>query len=249
MSWEASGFIKKQLACADGAQMSRGQKLLLLVLADYHDTKRKLAYPSVKTLAEECLSSLAQTKRDLAYLEEHLSILRSRDGSGRGSNYTYKFVGLDLSIDEARRVLALRSEGVHGEPLFSAAERGSHGAHKGFTGAQERGSEGVHGCNGYKEEPKPTAEPMNQKGAAGAMATYAQRADGLRDKRPELVGKLLRITNEKKGALTGSADYDGAFKRLVLAIAEECRIPPPVALALWGYDEQECAAVDQSRAS
>jgi hypothetical protein len=246
MSWEASGFVKKMLECPDGAKLTRGQKCLLLVLADYHDTKRRVAWPGVSTLAEESLASLSQTKRDLEYLQEHLVLVRRGKAVGSGNTYSYGFVGLDMSVAEARE---LASKRVQNEPFFSAPQKGSEPVRKGFAHAPQKGSERVRGCVGHKEEPEPTTEPMNQEGASRAMATYAERAEGLRDKRPELVGKMLRIANEKKSALTGMADYDSAFKRLVMAIAEECRIPPPVALALWGYDERECAAVDQSRAS
>lgn len=227
--------------------MSRSQKLLLLVLADYHDTRRKLAWPSVLTLAEECLSSLASTKRDLAYLEEHYSLVRSRTGLGRGSNYTYKFVGLDLSLQEAVEI-AQAKEGVHGEPFFSTGQRGADGVQKGFKTAPEKGSEGVQGERRYKEEPEPSTKTTNQEGADRAAMPYFTRAEKFGASCPIPTAKFLREVADRRQALTGMRDYDEAFKRLVLAVAEECRIPPPIAMAMWGYDERECAAVDQARA-
>lgn len=152
MSWEAAGFVKKGLQCPDGAPLSRGQKLILFVLADYHDTKKRMAWPSVVTIAEEALTSLAQTKRDLAYLEEHFAIERVRDRAGRGANYQYRFVGLDVSVAEVRA----RLEGAQGEPFFSTHEKGSEEVRKGFKQPAEKGAERAHDERRTKEEPKPT---------------------------------------------------------------------------------------------
>lgn len=166
MSWEASGFVKKLLVCPDGAPLSRGQKLLMLILADYHDPRRKMAWPSVMTLAEESLSSHSQTKRDLAYLEEHQALVRARARDGAGGTYSYQFVGLDITLEDLRA----KNKGVHGEPLFCPEERGSEEGHKGFTGALKRGSQGVHGEQRYKEEPEPKTKPEPEQHAASGVA-------------------------------------------------------------------------------
>ena len=119
MSWQATSYVKALQRCPDGAPMSRGQKLLALVLADYHNTHRNEAWPSIPRLANEALSSLSQAKRDLTYLEEH-SLIRKvpPKKSGRGFGCSYEFVALD-SV-----------EGVHGEPI-SGEKRGSEGVWKG----------------------------------------------------------------------------------------------------------------------
>jgi hypothetical protein len=92
MSWHATAWVKDLRACPDGAALSRGQKLLLFVLADYHNTAQKLAWPSVLTLAAESLLSVSQTKRDLSYLEDHCVIQRCRPkryGKGHLTGYTF----------------------------------------------------------------------------------------------------------------------------------------------------------------
>jgi len=58
MSWKASAWAKKVVhGSGEGQQVTRSEKLLLLVLADYHDEERNYAWPSVATLAEDTLMS------------------------------------------------------------------------------------------------------------------------------------------------------------------------------------------------
>jgi hypothetical protein len=119
VSWQAAAFVKELVRCPDGAPMSRGQKLLALILADYHNSYRNSAWPSVPTLAEEALTSHAQAKRDLVYLEEHGLIRKVRpEKMGRGWICAYEFPALN-------------------EPFFSAAESSSKVAHL----YQKKGSE------------------------------------------------------------------------------------------------------------
>src|SRR5437588_12832528 len=121
MSWEATAFVKGLGACPDGAPLSRGQKLLLFCLADYHNTDYRAAWPSVPTLARDSLTSLAQTKRDLAYFEEHKLIRKLLPQKmGRGWTLAYKFVELDAPKDASEP-----EKGAQGEPLFCAEKRGS----------------------------------------------------------------------------------------------------------------------------
>jgi len=137
MSWEATAYVKSLSICPDGAPMNRGQKLLALILADYHNTHRRAAWPSIPTLAGEALTSHAQAKRDLAYLEAHSLIRKVRpEKMGRGWVCAYEFVALDGSED-LQRSKSEPKKGAHHEPLFSAPERGSEVAHQ----KEESGSE------------------------------------------------------------------------------------------------------------
>jgi hypothetical protein len=76
MSWKASAIIKELDDCPDGAPISRGQKLFLSLLAEYHHTTLKLAWPSMGRLAHEAKCSVDQIRRDLNYLELHLAAAR-----------------------------------------------------------------------------------------------------------------------------------------------------------------------------
>ena len=122
MSWKATAYIKDVNACPDGAPMNRGQKLLALILADYHNTDHKAAWPSIPTLAANALTSHSQAKRDLAYLEEHRLIRKVRpERMGRGWVCAYEFPALDAPSESVK--------GVHYGPLFCARKRGPEGVH------------------------------------------------------------------------------------------------------------------------
>jgi hypothetical protein len=143
MSWQASAYVKNLEACADGARMSRGQKLLALILADYHNTTHRAAWPSIPTLAREALTSHAQTKRDLDYLEEHGIIRKVRpEKMGRGWVCAYEF----LALDAARELAPARSESkkrVQDEPLFSLQESRSEVAHLAAESRSEVAQKGL----------------------------------------------------------------------------------------------------------
>lgn len=185
MSWEASGHVKKMLDCPDGAALSTRQKLLLLVLADYHNTSKRLAWPSLVTLAEESLSSIAQVKRDLAYLEDHKAIVRSRTKQGRGAINSYKFVGIDVALrDVIRKVKTAPKETpetAHGEPFFSTEENGSDSAHKGLTEVLEKGSETAHGGDCNKEEPEPREPKSQSQHGKAALKAWLGLKDEMRN--------------------------------------------------------------------
>lgn len=165
MSWHATAWVKDLRQCSDGARLSRSQKLLLFVLADYHNTAAKQAWPSVLTIASESMLSLAQTKRFLDYLEEHLVIERCRPKAyGRGITTAYEF----LALDAPERLEKRLQKGVHGEPLFkdelpdqkrvqSRPSKCAEGVH--FD--PERGSEGDQIDDAYIEERR-TIEPKQQ---------------------------------------------------------------------------------------
>ena len=64
MSWKATAFVKDLVKGIKPAE-----KLLLFVLADYHNTAQKIAWPSMELLARESLMSERNARRVLANLE------------------------------------------------------------------------------------------------------------------------------------------------------------------------------------
>jgi hypothetical protein len=156
MSWHATAWVKDLQQCPDGARLSRGQKLLLFVLADYHNTAVKQAWPSVLTLASESLLSVPQTKRDLRYLEEHLVIERCRPKVyGRGITTAYQFLAFDAPTLLEQRL----RKGVHFGP--------------------EKGSEGVHFDDAYIEEQgtiEQKQQAQNQKHAQRVLNPVVQKS-------------------------------------------------------------------------
>lgn len=90
MSWKASAFVKEITN-----NITQSEKLVLLVLADYHHTKEKAAWPSLEVLAEECLVTKSGLCRILSRLEKKQFLVRD-SGGGRNKRTTYSFIGLDL---------------------------------------------------------------------------------------------------------------------------------------------------------
>lgn len=95
MSWQATAYVKEL------THVTVYEKLLLFVLADYHNTHRRAAWPSVASLAEEALMTERNCFKLLAALElprdghPHGLIRKRRTGQGRGSITEYQFVELD----------------------------------------------------------------------------------------------------------------------------------------------------------
>jgi hypothetical protein len=171
LSVAAVAYVKELRECPDGAELTRPHKLLLFVLADYHNTAKRVAWPSLPVLAEESLASLAQVKRDLRYLQDHCMIRQIHPkASGRGHFCEYMFLGLDAPAELEAALMARRNgvvseplfraaangrsngKGIVGEPFFSPEKRGSERVHEGVHPERETGSEGVHPAQRNKEE-------------------------------------------------------------------------------------------------
>jgi hypothetical protein len=168
MSWKATSYVKGLDKCPDGAPMTRGMKLLLSTLADYHHNTLKLAWPSMGRLAPEAKCSVDQIRRDLNYLELHLVVARVYpEVEGRGHTLSYEFLELD-NPEELERLLekgcmgaALSSSGDDREESGPDLEKGGTGATlaaarrvaEGLQVERERGAEGLQGARPYKEEP------------------------------------------------------------------------------------------------
>jgi hypothetical protein len=202
MSVEAVAYVLELESCPDGAELSRGQKLLLFCLADHHSRHTRNAFPSVPLLAKESLSSLSSTKRDLNYLEKHCVIeQRKPEHQGRGKLSSYVFLFLD-DQDRLRAKLAQLSKGVQGEPLFCPPKRGPEGV----QGEHERGSKGVQGAPRNKEESGTKTfnhEPCVQPGQISTdCPTWKALPEGLRQ-------KVLREVRSMTEARTGSGIYGG----------------------------------------
>ena len=65
MSWEATAWAKKTRG-----HKGLASKVLLLVLADYHDDERGFAWPSQRRLADDCEMSIRTVKYALNWLED-----------------------------------------------------------------------------------------------------------------------------------------------------------------------------------
>lgn len=87
MSWKATAFVKEIVA-----GITVHEKMVLFVLADYHNTTHKVAWPSIPTLAKEALMEERSVYRILERLEEKGFLERIvRSGKANG----YRFCVLD----------------------------------------------------------------------------------------------------------------------------------------------------------
>lgn len=82
-----SGRVKEIRFGMNGQPITRTDKLVLLVLADYYCEKTKASWPSLDTLAEECLSSKTSLWRSLGRLEK-VGLLKSQVGRWKEPEYS-----------------------------------------------------------------------------------------------------------------------------------------------------------------
>ncbi len=223
MSWRASAWAKEQNG------MSTGEKLLLLLVADYYNDEIGSAWPSTERLAKEAGMSVRNTLRLLAKLEQKGVIRISRD-SGRVNHYE---MGLDFQEQVfekttrdkvspvTKRVsthdIAMSPE--HKEPQKKIRER------------YEQVFEKVHNVRHPINSPERYFAKFqgNVEFDPRNVAAAIKVADSIRGERPEplrvpplkfwpnldRVGAFLRKENGKLNRAALAEAFDGAFTKVV----------------------------------
>jgi len=79
MSWADIAYVKKLKVAPDGTPISKSEKLLLFVLADYCNEDGSEAWVSLQRLAEESLQTPAEVVRILQGLEKKTALQIIRD--------------------------------------------------------------------------------------------------------------------------------------------------------------------------
>ncbi len=130
MSVEAMAYALNLERCEDGAELSQSQKLLLMILANYHNTRSKTSWPSLPTLAEQCLCSEDTIRRAFEYLERHCTVLRVKpERQGRKQITEYMLLGFDRRDVLAQKLAELAAgKGSHGATLFCPEKRVAEGS-------------------------------------------------------------------------------------------------------------------------
>jgi hypothetical protein len=128
MSWWASGYVKAMSLAPSGDRLTRDEKFVALILADYHDMERNVAWPSRPRLADDALMSLRHCIDVLRSLERK-AVIEVVSGNGRGNCSSYKFLhlpapdGADSQGNHARRASFDKKEtgrkGAGGAPFPS----------------------------------------------------------------------------------------------------------------------------------
>lgn len=164
MSARASAYAKTLVVCPNGERLSRGEKLVLIVLADNHQDKAKhFTYPSVETLAEDALCDRRTCQRHLASLERKGVIRRMRPANqGSGMTVFYFFTALD-AIPEGWQNAALS------EPRLFALKGGKRAA----EGRQKGGKSCSPSITNMNLEPELEAIPPNPPQAGGVSEEQA----------------------------------------------------------------------------
>ncbi len=101
MSWKATAYVKPLKAAPDGTPLSRGEKFLLFILADYHNDEQRAAWPSAAALSRDALMTLSHVRKLLASLKSKGVICTSQRHSPEGDFDTnlYHFHALDCGDD------------------------------------------------------------------------------------------------------------------------------------------------------
>jgi hypothetical protein len=63
VSWKATAHVKELTHAPDGKRLTRSEKFLMLIIADYYNDEYGCAWPSVKRQAEDALMSERQVQR------------------------------------------------------------------------------------------------------------------------------------------------------------------------------------------
>ena len=146
LSFRALNYVTELRMCEDGAPLDARQKLLLMMLAHYHNSEVNASWPSVPRLAVESLCDEGTARRHLKYLEKHNVLMRLKpETQGRGQLTRYVFLAIDRPTELAR---LLNGKGVQDATLFSAGKRVAEGVQT----EPERVAEGVQNGIRYKEE-------------------------------------------------------------------------------------------------
>lgn len=94
MSWTASAYVRQLIEAPNGQSITRSEKLILFVLADYHNTEKESAWPSVRSIARDAMFSARQTRTILRSCERKGIILieprKRSDGSATSNTYRFR---------------------------------------------------------------------------------------------------------------------------------------------------------------
>jgi hypothetical protein len=93
MSWKASGYVKQIVLCPNGEGITRSEKLLALVIADYYNEEEGRAWASVATLARDAIMSQRQIRYVLRSLEKKGLISTTTGGVNKSNSYRFPPLG------------------------------------------------------------------------------------------------------------------------------------------------------------
>jgi hypothetical protein len=170
MSWKATAYVKPLKAAPDGTPITRSEKLLMLILADYHNDEQRAAWPSGQTLARDALLSLRYVRKLVLSLKRKGLVCTSRRLTHEGDpdSTRYHFHALDCGEDHegGSELSSLPPRGGSvpartpgSEPISSlrSEPRDTTGSEPGDTTVVNGGGRGIN-----KPPVEPPSEPQPQ---------------------------------------------------------------------------------------
>lgn len=114
MSWAATAYVKNIRLSQDGKKITKAQKLVLFVLADYHNEERGDAWASLRRIAEESLHTVSGTIRVIYRLEELglIRVIRDPNAAKTRIANRYIFAALEMRATDPGSV-GLLTVGQH----------------------------------------------------------------------------------------------------------------------------------------
>jgi hypothetical protein len=182
VSWKATAYVKPLRTAPDGSALSRGEKFLLFILADYHNDEQRAAWPSAAALARDALMTLRHVRNLLSSLKAKGVICTSQRHSPEGdfdtNLYHFHSIDCDDSHEGGSEIISL-------PPLGAAGGSELHfttGSEVEFTTVVKPGSLPVVKklTRLYKEEPPAgtSTEPQAQPPHTHAEPPLFARAEG-----------------------------------------------------------------------
>lgn len=175
MSWKTTAYVKPLRAAPDGTSLSRGEKLLLFILADYHNDEHRAAWPSGAVLARDALMTLRHVRNLISSLRAKGILCTSQRQSPEGDFDTnlYHFHAIDWGDDQQG-----------GSEMISLPPRG--GGEAQFTTVVKPGSSPV--VKNEAAQPKTTRRCTHgtERAKRAAVEAASGRAQEASEGRPEL---------------------------------------------------------------
>jgi len=211
VSKAARQYTRDLYECPNGQIITRSEKLICMILADYHQDTGRPTFPSEETLATDAMVCVRTIQRCMDSLENKGVISRSYPaGRGRGKTCFYAFPALAQIPEERRQNDTLPTPAKN-------AGKATEGRHKGDIGdiaykeERERKQRNANtpkppqaGATGFEKSSSVGADVPKGDPLAGAVAQVMQNC-GFSERRMARVIRAQLAIEADKGAFAGTA--------------------------------------------
>lgn len=192
MSWAASAYVKTLTTAPDGTKITRSEKMLLFVLADYYNDEQHAAWASIGEVARHALLSVRQAQRLCkALVTCGVLALHTRIDPKHGQlSNLYAFPSLDLT---------------RGDMVSGAGDM--------VSGA---GDTSMSGAGDIAMSPNPLLEPpiREREETQQVVSLCGTNAVGVLPQDPSMVEPDMLPSGKKKRVIPPLAEEDWIWKEL-----------------------------------